>query len=141
TAAQIAVVDEVGGRHLTHMRERMVAVRDQYKLVASQFELDKLRVGCALDQGAIERAREDVPVELGRWVDGDAQLDPRKAPAELCEVRREVVSGAGRACPEVEGAGLEFLDGERRIVDDLDRPEGGPAGVGHGASRAGEAHT
>src|SRR5207245_9162879 len=101
----------------------------QHKLVASQLEVDELRVGCALDQGAVERAREDLPVELGGRLDGDCQLDARIAPAELSEVGRKVVGRAGWACPEVQGAGLELLHGERRIGDNLDRPEGGPAGV------------
>ena len=132
------MLGEIGWRDVAHVGQRMVAMRDQHQLVAGQLELRQLRLGCAFDQCAVEGARQDLPVEVGRRIDRDVELDRRVTAAELGEVRGKVVGRAGGTRSEVERTGLELLHRMGRVGHDLDCPQRSSAGLGHGSPGVGE---
>src|SRR5207248_8510805 len=92
-----------------------------------------------LEDGAVKGAGEDASVQVGRWLDNDAELDAGVPARELGKVGRDVVSGAGGAGAQVERSRLQLLGGLGRVFDDLDGPQRRTTGFGEGTARVGEA--
>ena len=126
-AAQVEVRQEIRWRDVPTVGEGMVSMRHEEQLIAGQLDCKQLRVGRALDKGAVEGADEHPAVQVRRRVDGDVELDARMSPGELGQVRREVVGRACWAGAQMQGARLQVLHRERRVPNDLDRPQRGAA--------------